>query len=328
MRLCKEGSFALSDMPKISIVVPCYNSAAFLATTIESVLVQDLHEWELILVDDGSSDDTQEIIRCYSSEYCQIKGVWQQNGGRAKACNFGVTHISSESKYIFFLDSDDLLVPRTLRVMSSYLDAFPEVGLLTCQIQEIDAKGIAGSSVRRRRWVPGKIFPRRLSEDERETPFITFLCGTGQGPFALFRKSVFLRTTGFEEALSRFSAHEDTDIFCQMALAAKVHHLSDRLYLKRKHGAQITTNYAQVQEAGRVFRKKWDNFQSRNIEEKKVLGDCVKYYHRVHAPLRNLKVAFKAFVEFVRTGRRCGFRWPVRLLGYAVSGFLGRYRGS
>jgi hypothetical protein len=100
--------------------------------------------------------------------------------------------------------------------MSNYLDTYPDVGLLTCQIQEIDEKGTACSSARRCRWVPARLFPRQLSDDERETPFITFFCGTGQGPFALFRKSVFLRTTGFEEI---FSAHEDTDIFCQMALA-------------------------------------------------------------------------------------------------------------
>lgn len=322
-----EGSFA-SVMTKISIVVPCYNCAEFLAATIESVCVQDLDEWELTLVDDGSTDETPEIIRRYCSRDRRIQGVWQHNGGRAKACNFGSTRMSSQSKYIFFLDSDDLLVPEALRVMSSYLDSHPDVGLLTCQMQEIDQDGTPGSSARRSRWVPGRFFPRQLAEDERETPFITFFCQTGQGPFALFRKSVFLSTTGFEESLSCFSAHEDSDIFCQMALAAKVHHLAERLYLKRKHGAQITANHARIQEGSLVFRQKWDRFQPRNIKEEQVLRDAKRYFYRMHLPFRNLKVAYKAFIEFVRTGRQSSLRWGLRLVSDAVSGFFGLYQNT
>jgi FkbM family methyltransferase len=326
MKSPKETSSALSVIPRISIVTPCYNCAPFLAKTIECVLAQDLDDWEMILVDDGSTDETPKIIRCYCSSDSRFKGVWQQNGGRAKACNLGVAHLSVQSKYIFFLDSDDLLVPKALQVMSSYLDAYPSVGLVTCQIQEINEKGTPGGSVRRSRWVPGRFFPRQLPEDDLETPFVTFFCETGQGPFALFRKSVFLRTTGFEEALSCFSAHEDTDIFCQMALAAKVHHLAEPLYLKRKHGAQVTANHARTQAGSLVFRKKWDHFRARNIEEEKMLRDAKRYYYRIHAPLRNLKVACKAFIEFMRTGNRNSFWWGFRLVGDAMSGFFGRYQ--
>jgi glycosyltransferase involved in cell wall biosynthesis len=311
-------------MSKVSIIVPCYNCAAFLAKTIDSVLAQDLEEWELILVDDGSTDETPEIVRRYCSTDNFIKGVWQQNSGQAKARNFGVAHMSSLTKYIFFLDSDDLLTPEALQVMSNYLDTYPDVGLVTCEMQEIDEKGTPGCSARRSRWVPGRFFPRQLSEDERETPFITFFCATGQGPFALFRKAVYLRTTGYEDDLSCFSCHEDTDIFCQMALAAKVHHLAERLYLKRKHGAQSTANHARVQEGYVVFRRKWDHFRPRNIEEERVLRDAKRYYYRMHAPLRNLKVARNAFIDFVKTGNQSSFWWGLRLVGAAVCGFFGR----
>jgi glycosyltransferase involved in cell wall biosynthesis len=312
-------------MPRISVVVPCYNCAAFLADAIESVQAQNLDDWELILVNDGSTDETPEIILCYSTRDCRIKGVSQRNGGRSKACNFGVANMSSQSKYIFFLDADDLLVPKALQVMSSYLDAHTDVGLVTCRMEEIDEKGIPGSSARRSRWVPGRFFPRQLSEDERETPFITFFCETGQGPFALFRKSVFLLTTGFEGALS-FTSHQDTDIFCQMALAAKIHYLPVRLYLKRKHVAQVTNNYARMQKGCVLFRKKWDHFQPRNIEEEKVLRDAKRYYYRIHAPLRNLKVACKAFMEFLRTRKPSRFSWGLRLVADALLGLVGRQK--
>jgi FkbM family methyltransferase len=320
----QETSFALPIIPRISVVTPCYNCAPFLAATIESVLAQDINAWELVLVDDGSTDETPEIIQSYCSRDCRIKGFFQQNRGRAKACNLGVAHLSPLSRFIFFLDSDDLLVPRTLQAMSSYLEAHPSVGLLTCQMQEINEKGILGSTARRSRWVPGRFFPRQLSEDESETPFITFFCETGQGPFALFRKWVFLCTKGFEDELSCFSCHEDTDIFCQMALIAKVHHLAERLYLKRKHEAQITANHKLMQEGSRVLRKKWDCFRPRNFEEERMLCDAKRYYYRIHVPLRSLKVACKAFIEFVQTGKPSSFWWGLRLVGDAVSGWFGR----
>jgi glycosyltransferase involved in cell wall biosynthesis len=312
-------------MPRMSVVVPCYNCAAFLAEAIKSVQAQYTNDWELILVNDGSTDETPEIIRCYSAMDRRIKGVTQRNGGRSKACNFGVANMSSQSKYIFFLDSDDLFAPKALQVMSSYLDAHTDVGLVTCQIQEIDEKGTPGSSVLRSRWVPGRLFPRQLSEDERETPFITFFCETGQGPYALFRRSVFLLTTGFEEALS-FTSHQDTDIFCQMALAAKIHHVAARLYLKRKHAAQVTNNYARMRKGCALFRKKWDDFRPRNIEEERVLRDAKRYYYRIHAPLRNLKVACKAFMEFLRTRKPSRFSWGLRLVADAVLGLFGRQK--
>jgi hypothetical protein len=93
-----------------------------------------------------------------------------------------------------------------------------------------------------------------MRDDEIETPFAVFFCGTGQGPFAMYRRSVYEQTTGWETA---FWPHEDTDMFCQMPLQSKVHFLPDRLYLKRVHRAQGMYG-ARVQEAYGKFREKWD----------------------------------------------------------------------
>lgn len=99
----------MDSTPKISIVTPCYNCAPFLPKTIDSVLEQGLDRWKLILVDDGCTDETPAIIRRACLRDWRIRGTRQPNGGRAKACNFGVARVSAESKYIFFLDADDLL---------------------------------------------------------------------------------------------------------------------------------------------------------------------------------------------------------------------------
>lgn len=309
-------------MARISVIVPCYNSSAFVAETIESILRQDMTEWELILVDDGSTDFTPEFLREYSAKDVRIRSIRKYNGGRANACNLGILQSSPEAQYLFFLDSDDLLIPQALRVMSSYLDQHPDVGLLGSQFQEIDENGHAFGTSKRSRWVPGLLFPRQLSDDEPETPFVTFFCATGQGPFAMYRKSVFQRTKGWEPALSCFSAHEDTDIFCQMALLAPVHYIPDRLYLKRVHSGAITQQIGRIQNAYGVFRQKWDHYQTDDPKQQEILRRAKKHYYTRHRPLRDLKVAAQTLNEFVRHPSKAGMSWFFCLCKSGLNGFL------
>lgn len=311
-------------MALISVVVPCYNSAAFLEKTIESVLAQETGGWELILVDDGSKDATPQIIAAACARDPRIRATRQENGGRAKACNTGAALSSPEAKYLFFLDSDDCLLPSTLREMSAYLDAHPEVGLLGCQFQEIDAQDRPFGHGKRSRWAPGFFFPRRLPDGEYETPFVTFFCATGQGPFALLRKSVFVQTTGWEESLSRFSAQEDTDMFCQMALRAAVHYLPQRLYLKRVHGASITQQNGRIQEAYTCFRKKWDRYQADDPRQQALLTNALRHYYTRHKPFRDLKVALNNIPAFLRNPSKARWDWLAERFRDAWQGFSGK----
>ncbi|MDD5348909.1 MAG: glycosyltransferase family 2 protein [Chthoniobacteraceae bacterium] len=313
-------------MANISVVVPCYNSCAFLEKTIESVLAQDVGGWELILVDDGSTDATPEIIAAACARDPRIRGIRQENAGRAKACNTGAARGAPESRYLFFLDSDDLLLPSALRKMSAYLDAHPEVGLLGCQFQEIDPGGHPFGHAKRSRWVPGLFFPRRLRDSEYATPFVTFFCATGQGPFALLRKAVFQQTTGWEETLSRYSAQEDTDMFCQMALRAAVHYLPERLYLKRVHGASITHQFSRIQEAYTLFRQKWDHYQTDDPRQQALLTAARRHYATRHKPFRDLKVALQTLPSFLRAPSKARWDWMAALYREAWQGFTGKAR--
>ena len=313
-------------MARISVIVPCYNASAFLEKTIESVLAQETQDWELILVDDGSKDATPEIIRCYCAKDARIRGVRKENGGRAGACNLGAAQISTDAQYLFFLDSDDMLVPSALCLMSGYLDAHPDVCLLGCQFQEIDANDRAYGTAKRSRWVPGWLLPRELSDEERETPFVTFFCATGQGPFAMYRRSVFQATSGWEEKLSRFSAQEDTDMFCQMALLGTVHYLPERLYLKRVHGASVTQQSDRVQNAYTVFRQKWDNYQSADRAKAGTLSAAKRHYYTRHKPFRDLKVALVELPAFFRKPSIGHIRWTLGLLKSGIAGLFSRER--
>lgn len=90
----------------ISIITPVYNVEKFIVETVESVLKQTYSNWELLLVDDGSTDKSTEICKQYALKYKRIKYFYKQNGGQASARNLGIKEAKGE--YITFLDSDDL----------------------------------------------------------------------------------------------------------------------------------------------------------------------------------------------------------------------------
>lgn len=308
-------------MARISVIIPCYNYSAFLPQAIASILGQDVQDWELILADDGSTDSTPEIIRGYCSCDARIRSVRQDNGGRSAARNLGALQSSADAQYLFFLDSDDQLVPNALRLMSGYLDSHPEVGLLGCQFQETDEQGRPFGSAKRSRWVPGWFLPRALADEERETPFVTFFCATGQGPFAMYRKSVFQRTQSWDNDF-RHLIHEDTDMFCQMALLADVHYIPDRLYLKRVHEAAATQHCDFVQDSYAKFRHKWDNYQTDDPRQQEIIRKAKKHYYTRHRPFRDLKVAVKTLKYFLRDPTKARMVWFLTLCKSAMKGLF------
>lgn len=110
-------------MPKISVITPCYNASASLAKTIESVLAQTMTDYEMVLLDDGSTDDTAEIIASYHDP--RLRYVYQENAGPSAARNHAVALARGE--YIAFLDSDDIALPHRLASQAALLDAHPEI---------------------------------------------------------------------------------------------------------------------------------------------------------------------------------------------------------
>lgn len=96
------------DAPIFSIIVPCYNQGQYLASSIGSVCSQGFESWELIVINDGSSDNTAEIITKFSANDNRIKGINQENKGLSGARNSGLEFANGE--YLLFLDSDDWLL--------------------------------------------------------------------------------------------------------------------------------------------------------------------------------------------------------------------------
>lgn len=125
-------------MPKASILIPAYNASAYIAATLESILNQSLADFECLVIDDGSTDNTAEIVASYQDSRIQL--IRQSNsGGPAAPRNQGL--IRATGQYIFMFDADDIMLPEKLQVSVATLDSFPQANLLFTNFQSIDGAG-------------------------------------------------------------------------------------------------------------------------------------------------------------------------------------------
>jgi glycosyltransferase involved in cell wall biosynthesis len=116
-------------VPAVSIITPAWNAAAFLRETIESVRAQTFRDWELLVIDDGSTDDTVDIVRSYATDEPRIRLLCQANAGPSAARNRAMREAHGEC--FAFLDSDDAWAPRFLEAQLAVLAAHPETSLVT-----------------------------------------------------------------------------------------------------------------------------------------------------------------------------------------------------
>jgi glycosyltransferase involved in cell wall biosynthesis len=120
--------------PKVSIVIPCYNQAEFLPEAVESVLKQVYRDYEIVIVNDGSTDNTKEVARdiVMYNPHVKIKVLEQDNQGLSAARNNGIR--DSAGEYILPLDADDLIRPDMLEKMTTLLDSDPSVAIAYCDV--------------------------------------------------------------------------------------------------------------------------------------------------------------------------------------------------
>jgi len=121
-------------MPLVSVILPTYNRADTIGRAIDSVVNQTLSDWELIVVDDGSTDNSTELILERYSREPRLKLIRQENQGVSGARNTGLR--ASAGKYIAFLDSDDEYLPHHLELESAFLEAHPEEDFVTAELWE------------------------------------------------------------------------------------------------------------------------------------------------------------------------------------------------
>ena len=135
---------------KISVIIPAYNAEKYLSETISSVQSQTYDDWELVIVNDGSKDNTATLAEGIAAQDLRVRVVHQKNAGLSGARNSGLAVASAESEYVLFLDADDVLEPYSLNTLSAMLAANHAASA---------AHGLA-------RYINGDSMPARLNEAE------------------------------------------------------------------------------------------------------------------------------------------------------------------
>lgn len=187
-------------MPLISVIIPAYNSEKTIRETIESVLKQSFSDFELIIINDGSTDSTLAIASSIQVQDPRIKVFSYPNAGGAVSRNRGFSHSSGE--FIAFLDSDDLWTSDKLESQLKALQQNPQAGVAYSWLDAIDEEGkfIRGGNYRNEN---GYIFAKLFL-----VPFVE----SGSNP--LIRRQAFIDVGGFDESLP---ASQDYDLYLRLA---------------------------------------------------------------------------------------------------------------
>ncbi|MCR9082283.1 MAG: glycosyltransferase family 2 protein [Cyclobacteriaceae bacterium] len=197
-------------VPKISIIIPFFNSELTLSRAVNSVISQDFKDWELILVNDGSTDNSEGIAKEYL-KYKRVSYLFQKNKGVSAARNAGAS--AAVGEWLVFLDSDDLLLPGTLCKMEAEIQQHP-----TCQYFHFGVRYTKGQE--REDWFPS------------HSSHLSKLAGS-----FLLKKSVFSSVWGYDEKL-KFS--ENTELF----------HRIDLLDVNYKIISWVSVNYFNTESGG------------------------------------------------------------------------------
>jgi glycosyltransferase involved in cell wall biosynthesis len=248
-------------VPTVSIITPCYNAGRYIAATIESARQQSLSDWEMIVIDDGSTDHSEVIIRQYSSIDSRIRLIKQCNGGASNARNAGFSACSRESKYLLFLDADDCLEEHMLARLTAYLDSNRTVGMVYSAFKLIDADGedLARDEllIEPKRIAVSPFRLRSLPDSEKNTSFLSLFshwCGTLPSG-SLIRRSTYEQTNGWDNEFP--NGAEDTDVYLQLSLSAPIHFLPEALFKYRRHAAQATQDLREMRRRHDQLCTKW-----------------------------------------------------------------------
>jgi glycosyltransferase involved in cell wall biosynthesis len=216
--------------PTVSIVMPCFNAAAHLRTSIGSVLEQTAADWELIVVDDGSIDDSWQVLGEYAEQDSRIRPIRQANAGAAAARNTALQRVQGD--LVAFLDADDTWDSRFLATMQQALEADPAAGIAYCGWQNLGLPGGSG-----RPYVPPDY------ETEEKTRSLLTSC---PWPIhaALVRTPVLIAAGGFDPQLSSCM---DFDLWLRVGTKERLVRVPQVLAYYHHHGGtQITSNSARI----------------------------------------------------------------------------------
>lgn len=219
-------------LAKVTALIPTYNSARYICDAVDSVLAQTHPIHEVLVVDDGSTDDTAAVLRRYRSK---IRYIRQSNAGPPAARNTGLAQVTGD--FIALLDSDDLWVPEKTERQMEYIEQHPTCGFVYSDMKTFDETGVIEESVKISRNLnlpSGYIFPQLFDETLFQTSAL------------LIRKDC-IGVGGFDTTLRM---GDDYEFFMRIARHYEAGYVDQRLVLYRQHPSQGTRTWGMQLQQG------------------------------------------------------------------------------
>ncbi len=212
--------------PKVSVVIPSYNRADYIPATLDSVLAQTFSDFELVFIDDGSTDNTEEILKKYIEKDKRVKYFKQENSERAVARSFGIKQ--SEADLVCLVDSDDLWYANKLEKQVKVMDENPNVVLVYAAVNRIDFdSNPVKAAARQLEGFSGDVFPKLLTRNF--IPSVT----------PMIRRDV-LEKVGAQ--VTEFIPYEDWDFWMRISRHGDFYHIEEPLGDYRLHPGQSVKN--------------------------------------------------------------------------------------
>lgn len=256
-----DGSAALNKL--ISIVIPAYNAGSYLAETVETVLQQTCTNWELIIVDDGSTDHTAEVAKGFLGDP-RIRYEKQKNSGVSVARNYGASF--ARGAYIAFLDADDLWQKTYLEKKLRFLESNPGYGMVVGHIRVIDPLS-----------KPDYVFYLGISADAIRST-VEFRDFYSAHPSNIFcRKSDYDKTQGFAPEISNSA---DKMFYIDFARVARIGSIDEIMVFYRVHPQNMHRNLSLMISDFQVFlrllreRKVFENREQERLCAVKIYRIC------------------------------------------------------
>jgi glycosyltransferase involved in cell wall biosynthesis len=256
-----SGPTSPHSAPRVSLVLPVHNGAAYLAAALASIAAQRFTDYEVICVDDASSDASPDMLRAAAKGDPRITYVRiDTNVGLPAALNAGFAH--ARGVYFSWTSDDNLLRPDMLGTLVAALDTHPECGVVHSDYTIIDPAGKAGDRV-------------------RVGPVADLLMGNNVGASFLYRREVDFALGGYDADL--FGA-EDYDFWLRAAGHYRFHHVAQDLYLYRKHPHSLTNSRAAAIQA--MTTDVVRDALTGHVPPRRRAAVLVEHYRRNHFRLR------------------------------------------
>lgn len=260
----------------ISVIIPAHNAEGFIVECLDSIAAQTRLPYEVIVIDDGSVDQTPRIVQRYKPHGFTLRYIRQNNAGPSSARNAGIK--VSNSNWIAFLDADDLWLPDKLHKQIDYLKANPQVSLLCSDASQFknQKECIASSHARFGHTDFQGVIPDAFEKLLKANPILT---GT-----VLIKKACLMKYGCFDESL-RYG--EDHDLWLRVAMIDTIACQPEALMRRRLHDENLSRNEAPFFESSLYTLKKvYDQSDSKELLKAEFLNTLKKYSYFLYIKSR------------------------------------------